>query len=151
MNISDKKIIKQKTIALSIKDIWIKWSTHEGLKTFFGTDNKIELMPKGAFEIYFLMQSPVGFRGSEGCEILAFIPERMLSFTWNVPPQFEELRRLGALQWVVVEFESITANSTKIQLTHLGWPQEEKWDIVIEYFDKAWNFVLDNLEKTAIQ
>ena len=39
-----------------------------------------------AYELHFLEDAPEGRRGSESCRVLAFVPERLLSFTWNAPP-----------------------------------------------------------------
>jgi uncharacterized protein YndB with AHSA1/START domain len=92
MRISDKQIKKTRAINEPVEKLWRRWTTHEGLKTFFGADNKIELMPGGAFEIYFLINNPVGLRGSEGCKVLSYLPYQMLSFSWNAPPQNKEIR-----------------------------------------------------------
>jgi uncharacterized protein YndB with AHSA1/START domain len=145
MIISDKKIVKTRLVDKPIDDVWRRWTTHEGLKTFFGTDNKIELRPGGCFEIYFLMDNPIGLRGSEGCEVLSYLPEKMLSFSWNVPPEFEDLRKSGYKTWVVLLFSSTKDQNTEITLTHMGWPAEGGWEPVFDYFDKAWDTVLGRL------
>lgn len=147
--ISDKQILKTKIIDATINAAWLKWTTPDGLRTFFGSDNFIELTPGGAYEIYFMMDSPKGERGSETCKVLSFIPEKMLSFTWNAPPEFTEGRNSKHYTWVVVEFENVSINQTKIILTHLGWLNGEQWDAVFNYFDKAWDFVLNGLEKSC--
>jgi len=77
--ISGKMIVHSKTIDCPVDTAWWKWTTHEGLLTFFGESNKIELHPGGAFEIYFSMDQPEGLRGAEGCKVLSFIPEKMFS------------------------------------------------------------------------
>ena len=46
-------IVKTRTVNSNIEDVWWKWTTHEGLLTFFGPDNKIELRLGGSFEIFF--------------------------------------------------------------------------------------------------
>jgi len=78
---TDKVIHKTRTIPCTTSQTWQKWTTHEGLLTFFGRDNKIEMQPGGAFEIYFMMDNPYSLRGSEGCQVLSFLPEKMFSFT----------------------------------------------------------------------
>ena len=148
IKISDKKILKTVEIPLSVKEAWRKWTTHEGLLTFFGEDNKIELFPGGAFEIYFLMDQPYGLRGSEGCKILSFLPEKMLSFTWNAPPSIPQIRKSEYKTWVIVEFNSINKSNTEIILTHYGWPEDISWDSTYRYFDKAWESVLLWLQKS---
>ena len=145
MKTSDKQILKSKIINTSIDSVWWKWTTHEGLLTFFGKDNKIELTPGGAFEIYFLMENPSGLRGSEGCKVLSFLPKQMFSFSWNAPPQYKEVRESAYHTWVVVNFKELSKNKTEVTLTHLGWPEDKNWDPVYDYFEKAWGTVLDRL------
>lgn len=145
MTISDKKIVKSRIVDKPIDDVWRRWTTHAGLKTFLGIDNKIELRPGGCFEIYFLIDNPVGLRGSEGCKVLSYLPNKMVSFSWNVPPIFEELRKANYKTWVVLLFDSTEDQKTEIALTHLGWPEDGGWDPVFDYFDKAWDTVLRRL------
>ncbi len=142
MKISNRKIVKTVTVFSEVESVWQKWTTHEGLLTFFGEDNRIELTPGGPYEIFFDMESPIGLRGSEGCKVLSFIPNKMISFTWNAPPKFANARGSDYHTWVVVEFEPVCENFTKITLTHMGWPEEEAWDGVYIYFDEAWDKVL---------
>ncbi len=145
MRVSTKQIVKSKVIRCSQDTAWRKWTTHEGLLSFFGRDNRIELTPGGAFEIYFLMDNPPGLRGSEGCTVLSFLPQEMLSFSWNAPPHFPEIRASEYRTWVVVQLKADSADKTEITLTHLGWPDDSAWDPVFAYFDAAWESVLEEL------
>lgn len=145
---NNKNIHKQITVHASLRDVWWRWTTHEGLKTFFGVDNQVELRPGGVFEIYFLMDNPPGLRGGEGNQILSFIPEHMLSFTWNAPPTIPEVREHEHKTWVVVHFSQIGAEQVQVTLDHLGWLDGEAWDEAYAYFEKAWDLVLNGLEES---
>ena len=146
---NDKIIEKTRIVNCSIDTVWWKWTTHEGLKTFFGPDNKIDLSIGGAYEIYFLPDNPYGQKGGEGNKILSFLPESMLSFTWNAPPQFPEIRNHEHRTWVVVEFRAVDDGNTEVRISHLGWLDGEQWDDVYEYFDKAWGTVLEWLDQSC--
>lgn len=128
--------------------IWKKWTTHEGLKTFIGEDNRIELRPGGPYEIFFLMDAPPGERGGEGNTVLSFLPEQMLSFSWNAPPTIPEIRNQEHRTWVVVQFREIDQDHTEVTLDHLGWLDGEKWDETFCYFERAWDLVLNALGKS---
>ena len=65
----------------------------------------------------------------------------MLSFSWNAPPNFDYIRNHEHFCWVVLRFEAISGNETKLYLDHLGWLEGELWDKVYDYFDQAWNVV----------
>lgn len=146
---TDKAIIKTATVNCSLDSMWWKWTTHEGLSTFFGEDNKIEFKTDGAFEIYFSKSAPEGQKGSEGCKVLSFIPKRLFSFSWNAPPSLMEARESGYHTCVVVEFKAISESVTEVTLTHSGWPDDKKWDAVYDYFIPAWGVVLDWLTNSC--
>lgn len=138
------KIIKKEIIvAASIKTAWWKWTTEEGIKTFFAKECKVELRRNGAYEMYFLLNNPIGLRGGEGCKVLSYLPEKMLSFSWNAPPDFPNVRAEGDVAWVVLNFLEIKENQTKVTLHHLGFKEGEEWNLVYEYFEKAWDKVME--------
>lgn len=141
--ITDKIILKTKTVDCNIDTVWWKWTTHEGLLTFFGADNSVELVPGGIYEIYFNLDSPEGQKGGEGNKVLSFLPLKMLSFTWNAPTRFPKIRNHEHRTWVVIEFNEISEKATEVNLSHLGWLEGEDWDAVYNYFDRAWEIVLD--------
>jgi uncharacterized protein YndB with AHSA1/START domain len=91
------------------------------------------------------MDNPVGLRGSETCKILSFLPNELLSFSWNAPPHFESVRNSTYKTWVVVQFFPISESQTRIKLAHVGWPSGDDWDLVFNYFDKAWQMVLEGI------
>jgi len=145
---SERVIHKNRTIEARRHVVWEKWTTHDGLKTFIGADNKIELTPGGPFEIYFLMDAPKGAQGGEGNKVLSFLPNEMLSFSWNAPPSIPAIRNQKHRTWVVIQLIALNGTTTKITLDHLGWKKGKKWDETYEYFDQAWDFVLDSLENS---
>lgn len=148
--LSQKIITKKTVVNCPVEKAWWKWTTHEGLKTFFGQDNQMELRIGGPFEIYFSTDAPAGSRGSEGCKVLSYLPDRMLSFSWNAPPQFAEIRSGDYHTWVVIRFaEAADGKKTEVELSHLGWPDSKEWDEVHDYFDKAWGYVFKWFEESC--
>jgi uncharacterized protein YndB with AHSA1/START domain len=125
--------------------VWQCWTTSEGMKSFFAPESKIELTPGGTFELYLIPGAAAGSRGSEGCKVLGFLPGEVLSFDWNAPPKFPEIRKERTC--VVLRFEPAGEGKTRVILDHHGWGEGEKWDAVYQYFDHAWDFVLDSLKK----
>lgn len=150
MKIETDHIIKKRTVNKSVQDVWTLWTTHEGLKQFFGEDNKIELTIGGAFEIYFLMDNYYGLRGAEGCKVLSFVKEKSLAFSWNAPPQFPDIRNAQHYTWVVVELEAQGDDRTLVTLTHAGWPHNKEWEPVKTYFQNAWDRVMASLEEICL-
>ena len=142
LEMSEQIIEKEIIIKASLEEVWNRWTTNEGIKSFFAQDCEVELQLGGKYEMYFLEDAPTGQRGSEGCKVLSFIPYEMFSFSWNAPPQFPSIRNSGTHTYIVLNFEKIKPRKTKIRLRHLGWQEGKTWDEVFAYFDEAWAKVL---------
>lgn len=135
---------KQATVAATPAELWQAWTTVEGLKSFFSPDARVDLRIGGAYEPLFELDQPPGGQGAEGCKVLSYLPERMLSFSWNGPPDFPEFRQ-NYQCWVVVDFLPVPGG-TRVTLSHLGWGEGDRWDGLYAYFDRAWGFVFRELE-----
>lgn len=141
-------------VAAPIAKVWQAWTTRDGLRSFFGEDNRVELRIGGPFEIYMSMQAPEGMRGSEGCAVLSYLPEEMLSFSWNSPPKFAHAR--GRHTWVVLQLTAVGREATRLRLVHLGFDEQRaanpehvaEWNEVEQYFRRAWPMVLNELKST---
>lgn len=143
---TDRQIVEARVVEASPGVCWDMWTTSEGVGSFLTENNKVELRIGGPYEVYFAMQLPEGQRGSEGCKILSYLPQRMLSFEWNAPPTFPEIR--GKHTRVVVMFEEVDGG-TRVELTHLGFGSSEQWGRVHEYFTKAWPRVMDSFAESV--
>ena len=137
--------IKTVTVNASMEKVWHAFTTSDGASTFFSPKVHIELRPGGPYEIYFDYDAPLGLKGSEGYNILGYIPQQLLCFTWNAPPQFMEIRCERTV--VILRFISVSPGKTTVELTHVGWQNHDRWSEVYHYFDRAWNYVLANLKQ----
>lgn len=142
----------ERIVNAPISEVWKAWTTEEGVKSFLDTPCKIELSHGGPFEIYFAPDAPAGSRGSEGCTVLSWVSERMLSITWNAPPKYPGVRNGGRHTFVVIHLDPMDGLTTRVRLSHDGWPTDEEagalaeeWKGTREYFVKAWPSVLEAL------
>jgi len=142
----DRILSKEITVKAEIEKVWDAWTTTEGVQSFFSKDAKIDLRVGGEYEIYFQMDSPIGLRGSEKCRILSYLPTQMLSFEWNAPPDFGDLR--NQLTHVVILFDQPQEGQVRLRLYHLGWGTGADWDKLFDYFDRAWSMVLQWFAKS---
>lgn len=150
-DLDPRAIEREVTVALDRAAVWPLWASAPGLQRWLVDAATVDLRPGGAYELLFLEEGPKGLRGSETCRVLSFVPGRMLSFTWNAPPQFARTRRLHT--WVVVEL-SDEAGGTRVRVTHTGWPargmrEDPQWAETFAYFDRAWAGVLRRLAEFA--
>lgn len=140
----ERTIAKQVLVDATVNQVWQAWTTVEGIQTFFARRAHVELRPGGRYEIIFFPKEEPGRRGAEGMHVLSLLPPRMLSFEWNAPPDYPEVRKHRT--WVVVELAAAGPNQTQVSLTHLGWQDGEQWDQVFAYFMRAWDVVLGRLQ-----
>ncbi|MEZ4411042.1 MAG: SRPBCC domain-containing protein [Polyangiales bacterium] len=129
-------------VAASPREVFDAWTTSEGLRAWMGIPSTLELRVGGAYEWLFLDDAPVGLRGSEGCQVLAYLPDEMLAFSWNAPPSIPYARTRRA--WVVVTFAPSPVGA-RLRLRHLGFGTAGDWPDVRPYFDRAWDSVLARL------
>lgn len=139
----NRVIQKKITVAAPVAEVWQAWTTPEGVLTFFAPEANVELAIGGRYEMLFDPDAPPGSQGGEGLKILSFLPQEILSFDWNAPPKFPNVRQERT--WVVVQFEPQQADVTRVKLTHLGWQDGEEWDQVFAYFMRTWDVVLGRL------
>lgn len=142
---ADREIRKEIIVDAPRHAVWEAWTTEQGVKTFFAPDARVELREGGAYEMYFMPDAPPGSRGGDGCQVLGFEAPERLRITWNFPPSIPAIRN----EYIVVEvrFEEVDAAHTRVRLVHSGWRDGEDWDRGFEYFQRAWDIVLDRLEE----
>lgn len=151
---SERAIERSVTVPLPPAEVWRLWTTSEGVESWLVDEAHVELRIGGPFELYFLPDTPEnrGARGSEGCRVLSYLPERMLSTTWNAPPTFPAERREHTR--LVIELDPTPDGGTRLTLTHTGWPTEVddasgNWPKVYAYFDRAWSAVMGHFARYA--
>jgi uncharacterized protein YndB with AHSA1/START domain len=142
---AERAIDKEVVIAATLDQAWDAWTTREGITSFFAPDAKIEPRVGGAFQIYIDPGAAPGLRGADDMRFMAVQPKKMISFDWNAPPHLALAR--AQRTFVIVRFEPLAADSTRVTLHHTGWGDGGEWDKAHAYFDKAWGGVLGNLKK----
>jgi len=141
-----RKIELVEDINADVIDVWNCWTTEEGIKSFFAPECDIDLKIGGKYECYFTLTNPVGSRGSEDCKVLSYLPYKMLSFQWGGRAGKHPTVRQEKT-WVVIEFEKLNENRTRIVFTNLGYKDGAEWDDAYEFFSNAWASVLRQLKE----
>lgn len=128
-----------------VDTVWSRWSSVAGLKKFFAPAANLELRTFGKLDILFTPNQPAGHRGAENNMILAVQENQMLSFTWDAPPTYPEIRKQRTA--VIIRFIKLDAARTQVNFTQVGFGNGPDWDAVFNYFAPAWGgFVLPNLK-----
>jgi uncharacterized protein YndB with AHSA1/START domain len=145
-SIMEKRILKKEIVVPAPKvEVFKAWTTNEGVRAFFAPSSNIELKIGGAYEILFSLDAPKGSQGSEGMRILSYLPNEMLSFSWNAPPHLADVRK--ERKWVVLQFDAIDGGTTRVRFTEMGYGEGGEWDECYAYFDRAWGIVLSRLKE----
>ena len=145
LHAAERAIDKEVVVAATPEQVWNAWTTREGITSFFAPDARIDARVDGAFEIYINPLAEPGLKGADEMRFMALQPLRMLSFTWNAPPNLPEARRQRT--FVVVRIQPVSEKETRVTLHHTGWGDGGEWDKAYGYFDRAWGNVLGNLKK----
>jgi uncharacterized protein YndB with AHSA1/START domain len=127
-------------VPASPEQVWEAWATQAGALTFFAPECKVEPRPGGAYEMYFNLDAPAGSRGGEGLVFLALQAPRLLSFTWNAPPELAEVR--DQRTHVTVRLEPLPGGQTRVHFCEDGFGEGGQWEERIEYFKSAWGRVV---------
>ena len=102
----------------------------------------------GKYELFWNPQSRAN-DSTIGCRILALTPNRLLCFEWKGPKQFKHfMNEVRPLTNVTVFFSPIE-EGTEIHLMHTGWRDSAEWEEAREWFDKAWEMSLSELQNYA--
>jgi len=141
----ERTIAKDVVVKAPAAEVWKAWTTNEGIQSFFAPEAFVEPKAGGPFHIHFNPYAPAGLKGADDMRVLAVQDGKMLSFTWNAPPYYPEVR--GQNTYVTVRLKPAGDNETRVTLVHGGWGDGGQWDQVYDYFSKAWGNVLANLQK----
>lgn len=138
-------LAKETVVQADLASVWDAWTTVEGLK-FISAQSRVELEHGGAYEWFLdLPADENGRRGGEGAKLLVVLPRELLAFTWTFPPDVPTLRNAQATTQVVVRFDALSPEQTRVRLDATGWKAGEDWQAGWQYFDRAWSLVLQRL------
>ena len=140
-------LIKETSIQAPLEAVWHAWTSNDGL-AFLSPKSNIDLRIGGPYEWFLQMEADDhGKRGSEGSHVLAFLPQKMIAFSWTFPPDVPELRYADERTQVVVFFNEAEDGCVHVSLHAHGWQDGEPWQRGWDYFDHAWGSVLNAMKR----
>lgn len=142
--VTRRPVVAEAVIGSSPEAVFGAWTNAEEVAAWLGVRAFIDLEVGGRFELLFAPDAPEGQRGSEGCQVLGYIPNELLVISWNSPPTLPEIR--DSLTQVAISFTKVDAG-TKVRLVHTGMGDTDLWDQNRAYFEPAWRSVLDALSR----
>ena len=141
---SEPRVVRvEGTVNGPVSEVWRVWTTSTGAEEFFAEKANIQLSIGGPYEIQF---DPKDERsGTKGLKVLSYAPEEMISFQWNAPPEYPEVRNGGT--WVVVQMRPEGTDHTHITVSHLGWKEGPQWDAAYAHFVVGWGGLVERLQR----
>lgn len=131
-----------------VDTVWSRWASPQGIRKFFVPQSTIELQTLGRLDFHMNPSAPEGQRGAENNRVLAWQKNKMLSFTWDAPPTFPEIRKQRTS--VIIRFNELPGDKTNVTLTQIGFGTGSDWDQVYNYFNTAWSaYVLPRLKHSC--
>jgi uncharacterized protein YndB with AHSA1/START domain len=143
---SSREVRVEATIDAPVSEIWRLWTTSEGAEEFFAQKANIRLEIGGPYEIQFDPKDETS--GTKGLKVLSYAPKEIISFQWNAPTEYPEVRNGGT--WVVVQMRPERASRTHVIVMHLGWRQGPEWDRAYDHFVQGWGDLMKRLERRVI-
>jgi uncharacterized protein YndB with AHSA1/START domain len=120
-----KALIFEVTIPASIDDVWIAFTTSEGLSTWLSPGAVVDSRPGGGWIAHY----PGGKTG--GGYILTITRKSEIVMSAMAPESFPHVR--AERTRARFEFKEVDKGSTLVRLTQTGWKEGEEWDKAYDY------------------
>lgn len=117
-------------------EVWKKFTTVDGAQTFWAPKCILEPRPNGYLEIQFFPERALNERGTGSLNFLALEENKLVSFTWDAPTMFPEVRKQRTV--VVVTLDERPQGITRVYLAQYGWGFGKEWVDARNYFKVAW-------------
>jgi len=131
------------TVKAPVAEVWRVFTTSKGAEEFFAQKANIRLAIGGPYEIQFDPKNEQS--GTKGLKVLSYAPAEMISFQWNAPTEYPEVRNGGT--WVVVQMRPEGTDRTHVTVTHYGWKDGAEWDEAYVHFVRGWGDLINRLER----
>ncbi len=130
------------TVPAGPADVWRVWTTSSGAEEFFAPKAHVGLHLGGPFEIFF---DPADRTKSSRSTVLSYAPGEMISFGWQLPPMFAEMR--VTTTWVVVTIQPDANGQSIVVIQQLGLGTGPAWEQVRLHMERGWNDLLARLQQ----
>jgi len=125
------------------------FTVNEQVQSWLAPSANIEAEEGGRYELFWDLEDRE-HDSTMGCGVTAIEKDRMLSFEWKGPRQFEHfMNDADPLTHVVVFFLPCcegSAGPTEVHLVHSSWRSSPEWEEARQWFERAWRVALEGLE-----
>lgn len=123
------------------------FTSNEGWKKLGVAKADIEFKIGGLMKTHYSPEGVIGDKGTIMNQILAYDPDRMLSFKIYQAPEGFPFREAMKSVWTVIYFEPVEANKTKMTIKMLGYGPDEESQRMRKFFESGNKTTIDFLKK----
>src|SRR5262249_2182756 len=119
-------VVTEAVINAPVAQVWNAFTTKQGIESWMVTKTEFELLAGAIWKTSYSRDSNLNDDASIHHVILSYDPGRMLSYRTIKPPRGFQFPDALAKTWVVVYFEPLGANQTKLTTRMLGYTDDEE-------------------------
>jgi uncharacterized protein YndB with AHSA1/START domain len=127
--------------------VWDAFTTAEGYRAWVAPVTKVDLAVGGVIEASYDPAAKIGDPENIKNQIVAYVPERLLSFRNIQAPKGLPSRELFGRVATTLELEDLGAGRTRATLTGVGWGPEPGFDVLYRHFEWGNAYSLNELKK----
>lgn len=125
--------------------VWRAFTTSEGLRGFVAPVAAIDFRIGGLWEATYNRAGHLGDPGNILNEVVAYLPERMLTIRIaRTPPGFPH-PELAKRLWTVIEIQDLGSGHSRVVTSMCGWGEGPDWDPIYRIFDQGNPIVSEHL------
>ncbi len=142
----DKIIYRSINLNCSPSGAFEFFTVNERLEKWLTGTADVEPVVGGKYELFW---NPTDRENDStiGCKVLALTKNKLICFEWKGPKHFKHfMNNVRPLTNVAVYFAP-NPEGTEVHLLHTGWRDTDEWEEAREWFVRAWNMSLNQLQK----
>lgn len=142
----DRKLVTSGIVDATPHELWQAFTVDGEIVKWMVPVAHMDLKIGGTLETSYDEHAKIGDPKNIRHTILSYEPDRMLSFTFTMPAMFKKAHEENG-HWVVVNFEPLSAQKTRVTETIYGWGEGADWDKAYAFFDKGDAWTMEQLQK----
>jgi len=140
-------IVTEAVVNAPLGDVWKMFTTKEGIESWMVAKTDIDLRTGGLWRTSYSKDSNLDDDSSIHHMVLAYDPQRMLSFRTIKPPKNFPFPSAIVKTWTVVYFEPAGESRTKVTSRMLGFGEDDESQRMRKFFEVGNRTTLDALVK----
>lgn len=143
----DGALVHETTIKAPIEKVWEAFTTKAGLESWMAAHAEIDLRVGGKMLTNYKPEGTIGDENTIENTILSFRPKRMLSIKATGAPRDFPFKKAMESTWSVILFEEAGLGRTRIEISGMGYGDDEESRRMREFFQRGNQWTLDKLKE----